>query len=40
VLICSDRAHARDSVAATEVKNLLLTLAGLDSDLPVADPAP
>ncbi len=37
VLICSDPAAARDRVAATEVKELLLTLAGLP---PLAGPAP
>jgi len=31
VLICSDPAAARDSIAATEVKDLLLALAGLPS---------
>ena len=33
VLICSDRTHARDAVAATEVKDLLLGLAGVSGRL-------
>jgi hypothetical protein len=39
VLICSDPAAARDSIAATEVKDLLLTLAGLPAGVPPAGPA-
>jgi predicted AlkP superfamily pyrophosphatase or phosphodiesterase len=34
VLLCSDRSGARDCVAATEVKDLILELAGLGAALP------
>ncbi|MDG4772286.1 nucleotide pyrophosphatase/phosphodiesterase family protein [Solwaraspora sp. WMMD792] len=40
VLLCSDPAPARDRFAATEVKSLLLELAGLDADAPAPAQAP
>ncbi|MFY1651438.1 alkaline phosphatase family protein [Solwaraspora sp. WMMB762] len=40
VLLCSDPASARDRFAATEVKSLLLELAGLDADAPAPAPSP
>jgi len=40
VLLCSDPAPARDRFAATEVKSLLLELAGLDADAPAPAPSP
>jgi hypothetical protein len=35
VLLCSDPAAARGSIAATEVRDLLLQLAGLKQGAPV-----
>jgi hypothetical protein len=37
VLLCSDPAPARDTIAATEVKDLLLRLAGLSRQTALAD---
>jgi hypothetical protein len=37
VLLCSDPAHAQDKIAATDVKDLLLRLAGLPQPTTIAD---